>query len=272
MAKSEVFQELDLNNAFLFALALGIPEVCRLVLELILGRPMGKIKVHIEQSLLYSTDFKSVRLDVYASEEFRLDCDIEMQNKDQKNLPKRSRFYQAEADVTALRPGEDYNCLRDNYIIFICTFDPFGKGLYRYVYENICHETGMPLNDGTKKIFLSTKGTNDSDVAPELVHFLKYVENTTDEFVEKANDPVIKRIHDKVTELKKSREWEAKYMKFEELLLDKEQEGREDGIREGMAKMSKLINQLLRDDQAEQIPLITEDPELRDRLFKKYHI
>ena len=67
---------------------------------------------------------------------------------------------------------------------------------------------------------------------------------------------------------KKSREWEAKYMKFEELLLDKEQEGREDG----MAKMSKLINHLLQDDQAEQIPLITEDPELRDRLFKKYHL
>lgn len=39
-----------------------------------------------------------------------------------------------------------------------------------------------------------------------------------------------------------------------------------------MAKMSKLINHLLQDDQAEQIPLITEDPELRDRLFKKYHI
>ena len=57
-------------------------------------------------------------------------------------------------------------------------------------------------------------------------------------------------------------------MKFEELLLDKEQEGREDGI----AKMSKLINHLLQDDQAEQIPLITEDPELRDRLLKKYHL
>ncbi|SUY07252.1 hypothetical protein BLCOC_15300 [Blautia coccoides] len=28
MAKSETFQELDLSNAFLFALVLGIPEVC----------------------------------------------------------------------------------------------------------------------------------------------------------------------------------------------------------------------------------------------------
>lgn len=94
------------------------------------------------------------------------------------------------------------------------------------------------------------------------------MENTTDEFVEKANDPVIKTIHDQVTELKKSREWEAKYMKFEELLLDREQEGRE----EGLAQMSKLIRLLLRDGKAEQIPLITEDPELRDRLLKQYHI
>lgn len=119
-----------------------------------------------------------------------------------------------------------------------------------------------------QQIFLNTKGRNDPDVPPELVHFLKYVENTTDEFVEKANDPVIKTIHDQVTELKKSREWEAKYMKFEELLLDREQEGRE----EGLAQMSKLIRLLLRDGKAEQIPLITEDPELRDRLLKQYHI
>ena len=85
MAKSETFQELDLSNAFLFALVLGIPEVCRLVLELILGRPMGKIQVHVEKSLLYSSDFKSVRLDVYASHS---DCDIE-DAEFQKNLQSR---------------------------------------------------------------------------------------------------------------------------------------------------------------------------------------
>ena len=61
-------------------------------------------------------------------------------------------------------------------------------------------------------------------------------------------------------------------MKFEEFLLDREQEGREEGREEGLAQMSKLIRLLLRDGKAEQIPLITEDPELRDRLLKQYHI
>ena len=48
--------------------------------------------------------------------------------------------------------------------------------------------------------------------------------------------------------------------------------GREEGREEGLAQMSKLIRILLRDGKAEQIPLITEDPELRDRLLKQYHI
>lgn len=63
-------------------------------------------------------------------------------------------------NVTSLKPGEDYNDLKPNYVIFICTFDPFGKKLYRYTYENYCRETNLPLEDGTTKIFLNTKGKN----------------------------------------------------------------------------------------------------------------
>ena len=47
-------------------------------------------------------------------------------------------FHQAEMDVTSLLPGEDFSKLRTGYVIFICTFDPFGKGLYRYTFENRC--------------------------------------------------------------------------------------------------------------------------------------
>lgn len=38
------FKELNLNNAFLFALALSDPELCRIILELIIGKPLGPIK------------------------------------------------------------------------------------------------------------------------------------------------------------------------------------------------------------------------------------
>lgn len=47
--------------------------------------------------------------------------------------------------------------------------------LYRYTYETVCRENGVPLNQGQKTVFLSTKGRNEDDVPKELVDFLKYV-------------------------------------------------------------------------------------------------
>lgn len=80
-----------------------------------------------------------------------------MQAEKQGNLPKRSRYHQAEMDVASIPPGSDFNELKSSYVIFICTFDPFGKGLYQYTFENICKENGMPLGDGTPKFFLIPK-------------------------------------------------------------------------------------------------------------------
>ena len=39
--QKNAFQELDLCNSFLFAAALEQPEICRLVLEIILGQDAG---------------------------------------------------------------------------------------------------------------------------------------------------------------------------------------------------------------------------------------
>lgn len=43
MMAQKKFQELDLKDAFLFAAALENEETCRIVLELILGRPVGSV-------------------------------------------------------------------------------------------------------------------------------------------------------------------------------------------------------------------------------------
>ena len=107
--------------------------------------------------------------------------DVEAQNECNGNIAKRSRYYQAEMDVSSLKPGDDFSDLKPGYVIFICTFDPFDEGLYRYTFEECCLETGKPLGDETRKIFLNTKGTNDVEVPKELVHFLKYMENSSDE-------------------------------------------------------------------------------------------
>ena len=82
------FQDLDLNNAFLFAATAQNPEVCQLILEIALGRPISKVKVHAEHTVLYSSDFKSIRLDVYGEDEVDVRYDLESQNE-KKNLHKR---------------------------------------------------------------------------------------------------------------------------------------------------------------------------------------
>ena len=74
--------------------------------------------------------------------------------------------------------------LKPIVIIFVCTFDPFKKGLYRYTYENICIETGEPLGDEVKKIFISTKGKNKDQVPSGLINLLNYVVNSTDNYVD----------------------------------------------------------------------------------------
>lgn len=230
------FQELDLSNAFLFAAALEDPETCRLVLEIILGGKLPPVNVHAEHNILVSSDFRSVRLDIYANDEIEVNYNVEAQNKNEGNLPKRSRYHQAEMDVSSLKPGQDFNDLRPGYVIFICTFDPFGKKLYRYTFEERCLERDFPLGDETKKIFLSTRGENTDEVPKELIHFLEYMENSTDAYVKTAADDVITKLHRKVMTLKKERSLEARYMTFEELLRSREKDGIAVGIAKGKAE------------------------------------
>ncbi len=85
------FKDLDLSDAFMFAAALEDERTCQLVLEIILGKSIPKVKVHSEHTILYNSNFRSVRLDVYAEDEVRVSYDLEMQNADEKNLAKRSR-------------------------------------------------------------------------------------------------------------------------------------------------------------------------------------
>lgn len=274
------FEQLDLKDAFLFSAALEDPEACRLILELFLGYPIAKITVHAEHSILLSSDFKSVRLDIYASDELSVGYNMEMQNEKENNLPMRSRYYQSELDIAALKPGEDYNDMKPGYIIFICTFDPFGKGLYKYTFENRCLETDMPLGDKTMKIFFNTKGTNPEEVSEELLAFLAYVEDSTDSCAEKTQSETVHKIHNRIKELKKNREMGAKFMMLEELIKDAEKKAGEEGRLEGISKgrseeqnrYSGLILQLAKDGRSELIVKAASDSHLLNALYEEYKL
>ena len=56
-------------------------------------------------------------------------------------------------------------------------FDLFGYGLYRYTFQMKCEEVPeLKLDDGATRIFLNTRGKHPELVSPELIEFLKYME------------------------------------------------------------------------------------------------
>ena len=103
----------------------------RCILECILGRKIGKLKI-ISQHFMQGedTDGHGIRMDVYLDEEDGELFDLEPDNNDGENdvasLPRRVRFYHAKLDAGSLKLGEEYSVLRNVIVIFITTDDPFG--------------------------------------------------------------------------------------------------------------------------------------------------
>ncbi len=102
------------------------------------------------------------------------------------------RYYQGMIDLNILDKGKDYTTLKKSYVIFICTFDPFGEGRHIYTFCNKCQEnTALTLDDDAVKIILSTKGTMD-DVSPEMQRILDYIDGkgASDKFTEELEEAV----------------------------------------------------------------------------------
>ena len=68
--------------------------------------------------------------------------------------------------------GEEYALLPDTFVIFICDFDPFGCGFYRYSFESRCRENALlDLKEGCQYIFLNAAGTDPESVPDHLASF-----------------------------------------------------------------------------------------------------
>lgn len=227
----------------MFPAALEDPVTCRLILECIVEEKIGELAVKVEYTKQYNSEFKCIRLDVFAKDTItEVSYNTEMQNKNEYNLPLRSRYYQAQLDVGGLKPGEDYTNLKPLYVIFICNFDPFKEELYRYTFSMQCEERNIFLNDGVKRIFLNTKGENKDEVSTTLVDFLGYLNDSTDSYVKQNSNEKIREIHERIKILKKNRDVEERYMHY--LYVDKLIEEKENALEEAENALKETENTL----------------------------
>jgi len=157
----------------------------------------------------------------------------ELQSSVHESLDKRSRYYHSILDESSLNVGEFYTDLKDTYVIFICTFDLFGKGEYVYKIKNTCTNVdGIDYDDGAYTYFLNTKGTK-GNVSEDLKIFLKAVEGHFD-----SNDYSAK-IKSEVESIKNYDEWRREYMFQEMRDIENKRMGKKEGIEEAILDLVK---------------------------------
>jgi predicted transposase/invertase (TIGR01784 family) len=237
---NKTLKELNLEDDFLFAKVMSDKEICKELLEKILEIQIEKVEIVEEQKTIdLLLESKGIRLDVYVKDENNTIYNVEMQRGKHKNLPKRLRYYQGSIDLDLINKGEDYRKLAKSYIIFICIFDLFNKGLHKYTFQNVCLEdNSIILNDEAQKIILNTKG-NEKDLSEELLEFLEYVEDSTDNTVNNSKGNLVKSIHKRVQEVKNDILMEVEYMTLLERDREKIEEGREEGREEERLEIAK---------------------------------
>ena len=229
------FGELEIKDDFMFGVIMRNPRYCKPFLETILGISISNIEYPKTQKTIDITaNAKSVRLDVYVEDENNTTYNIEMQVGINKNLPKRSRYYQGMLDLNILEKGEDYKNLKRSYIIFICTFDLFGKGRHIYTFENRClQDYEIGLGDETTKIILNTKGIMD-DVSPEMKRLLDYIDG------QEASDEFTRELETAVNTVKGNEKWGLDYMTLEMHYRELFEQGIEQGIEQMQTALRML--------------------------------
>ena len=244
-SKRVPFDDLTIVNDFLFCKVMQDEALCKELLEIILGVEIKKIVYNEDQKVFRETiDGKGIRLDVYVKDEKHTIYDLEMQTTDTKELPKRTRYYHSSIDRGHLESGEKYSKLKDTYVIFICTFDLFGKGYGKYSFKTLCKENpSITLQDGRHTIFVNATGVTDDQ---NLQEFLDYLKDGT-----VSNSPFIRKLDKEVRNHSSNAKWREEY----NMLLAREEMLREEGVQKGIEKQKQEMYQSFCNMMENGIPL-----------------
>ena len=233
----KTWEELTISDNFIFQNVMEDPAICKEFLEKLLKVEVRNINyVELEKFFNVEMEGKAIRLDVYAEDAGTSVYDIEMQTtkSPHDSLPKRTLYYQALIVANQIKKGRDYQDLKKTFIIFVCTFDPFGEGRRIYTFKNICLESpSLRLANGSTTIFLNAKGIN-GEVDKDIQDLLEFING------KQAQGDFVKRIATKVGEVKSNDRLKVRYMSWyaEEMRIKRlaRIEGREEGREEGRAE------------------------------------
>lgn len=201
------FEELTITDDFMFGAVMSDPKRCKRLLEEILNIKIRRIEYPERQKYIdLKYDAKSIRLDIYVEDEKNTVYDIEMQTTSKGYLPLRMRYYQDMIDLNIINKGQNYKHLKQSFVIFLCTFDPFGKDRYKYLFKHICvDDYDVVLEDKAIPIILNCTG-HVGEISDDLKDFLNYMAG------QEPKGDFVQDVAKGVDEIRKDEVWRRDYM------------------------------------------------------------
>ena len=225
----------DFTNDLIFRWVMEHEENCLAILRAIL--PELKITAvkrreneHPVNYLAFD-DERGVRFDAIIEDGQERFYDVEMQVANQPRLGKRVRYYQAQIDQETLKKGEDYDDLRESYVIFFCTFDPYGQDrrLYQFhYYEDDDRQLRLPTNSHV--ILINALGTK-GQITPALAAVLDVMNRRRDN----AN-PLAVRLVKEIDDYNRDKKRRRALMNLKMRLKDEWKLGLSEGLDQGRAE------------------------------------
>ena len=209
LSLEEKWEKATISNNFIFYKVMrNNPDVCKELLEILLEIDIDHIDMKQEEEVQIDYGKKGIRMDVYAVGKTKA-FNLEMQATDTTELPERSRYYLGCCDVDSLPAGAKYKDLKDTYIIFICVPDIFGKGFYKYKFENLCVDNPkIKLNDRAYKYFFIAENYAKIQDERQKAFFKLVIDNQS---INAFADKISKLVDD----AKHNTQWRKQFMDWE---------------------------------------------------------
>lgn len=225
------------------------------ILRIILEKPnLRVLKVQTQKSVenMYG---RSVRFDVFATDDDGKLYNIEVQRADSGAVPARARFNSVMLDYHRLKKKAKFNELPETFVIFITEHDVLKDGEQIYHVDRVVRETNKPFGDGTHIIYVNGSYKDDSDSElGNLIH---------DFFCAEPSEMKHKQLAERVSFLKGNKREVRKMCKLmEELQEEAKKETLLDNIRSLMETMKWTAQQAMNalkipaDKQKEYVELI----------------
>ena len=222
------YEKLDLSDDFMFGKVMQDKARCKRLLEITLHlSPDVVIEDPLAQgNIRTSPESKSIFLDVRTKDSSSF-YDVEMQKRADKTLPLRMRYYQSMMDIEFLQKGHEYGELLNNYILFFCKSDLFGKGKPVYTFTTKCEECKeLTFGDKTTKIVYNA--TRWMDVKDrELSALLRLIHEG------KATSGYTCELEDCISEMRRNPMWRKEYMDYRMEIMHEANIAREEARAEG---------------------------------------